>query len=242
MKGKVWILRVSLALTPTALMGIGCAPVPQLLAALRPEPSHLEAQGPGTVFGSIECAAVDALIYAYLQTQTARDARVRGGTIYSTGEGYTYDEPIVAGPLLPGKISYALEPRDVARFHTYPRVKNRDLNRRSEVPSRVDRRSVRFLDPLRRPIYILHPSLAIRAYRGEDHELIEVANLRSPARPRTVTGARGPAEARQPGRLAVQPSTTLPAATGASTPLASASTKTSICWPTKARRAPGTSS
>ncbi len=189
-KESVRIRGLSPALALTALLGAGCAPVAQLLAAFETAPPrHLEAQGPGTVFGSIECAAVDALIYAHLQIQTARDARVRGGTIYRTGAGYTYDEPVVAGPLLPEQISYVLTPRDVARFHLYPRVGNHAENRRSEVPWRSDRRSVRFVDPLHRPIYILHPSLAIRVYRGKDHELVEVANLRRPVQPQTLASA-----------------------------------------------------
>jgi hypothetical protein len=41
----------------------------------------------------------------------------------------------------------------------------------------VDRRSVSFIDPLHRPLYILHPSLTIRAYRGEDSRRVEVTNL-----------------------------------------------------------------
>jgi hypothetical protein len=186
----VRILGMSLALGLTAPLSLGCAQVSQLLATFETAAPHLEARGPGTVFGSIECAAVDALIYAYLQTQTARDARVRAGTIYATGEGYSYDEPVVAAPLLPAKASYALKGRDVARFHIYPRVKNRDVNRRSEAPSKTDHRSVRFGDPLHRSLFILHPSLVIREYRGQDAEPVVVANLRRPARSQTVASAR----------------------------------------------------
>ncbi len=183
-------LGASLALTLTAMPGLGCAPVPQLLSGFRTAPPRLEARGPGTVFGSIECAAVDALIYAHSQAQIARDDRMRGGTIYATGAGYSYGEIVVAGgALLPRRIAYALEPRDVARFHYYPRSGKHDLDRKSEVASRVDRRSVRFGDPLHRPLYILHPSLVIREYRGEGLERVEVAHLGRPARPQQVAGA-----------------------------------------------------
>jgi hypothetical protein len=51
-------------------------------------------------------------------------------------------------------------------------------NRAIERPSRVDRRSVDFVDPLHRPLYVLHPSLAIRVYRGENSERADIANLR----------------------------------------------------------------
>src|SRR5262245_26875760 len=171
----------------TAVLGLGCAPWPQLLAAFQGTPSHLEARGPGTVFGSVECAAVDALIYAYLQAEAARDGRMRGGTIYETAAGYSYDEIAVPrGPLLPRRIEYALEPRDVARFHLYPRSGKHDLDRRSELASPADRHSVRFGDPLHRPLYILHPSLVIREYRGEDPEPVEVASLRRSSQPQRL--------------------------------------------------------
>jgi hypothetical protein len=55
-------------------------------------------------------------------------------------------------------------------------------NRANEWASRVDRRSVSAIDPLHRPLYILHPSLAIRAYRGEGAQRAEVANLRKQER------------------------------------------------------------
>jgi hypothetical protein len=188
MKRHFPILR-GLPPTLTALLGLGCASWPQLLATLQRTPSHLEARGPGTLFGSIECAAVDALIYAYLQTQTSRDDRMRGGTIYKAGGGYSYGEIVVAGPLLPDRISYALKPRDVARFHVYARAGGHHAKLTSERPTRSDRRSVRFGDPLHRPLYILHPSLVIREYRGEDPKPVEVASLRRPLEPQRIASA-----------------------------------------------------
>ena len=46
----------------------------------------------------------------------------------------------------------------------------------------VDLTNVSVIDPLHRPLYVLHPSLAIRAYSGADSEVVEVASLRGPAR------------------------------------------------------------
>ncbi len=187
MKQSLRVLGASLALTLTAWLGLGCAQVPPLRAAFQTAPPHLEAQGPGTVFGGVECAVVDALIYAYRQAQEARDGRMRGGTIHAAGGGYSYDEIVVAGRRDPNRISYPLKPQDVARFHVYAPV--RYVRGISERPTKADRRSVRFVDPLHRPLYVLHPSLAIRAYRGEDLEIVQVANLRRPARPQRVAGA-----------------------------------------------------
>jgi hypothetical protein len=84
-------------------------------------------------------------------------------------------------PLSAHRVSYTLKSQDVARFAIYPRDRDRDVNRANERPSMRDRRTVSFIDPLHRPLYILHPSLVIREYRGEDHELVEAANLRRPS-------------------------------------------------------------
>jgi hypothetical protein len=189
MKQSLRVLGASLTLPLTAWLGLGCAQVPPLRAAFQSAPPHLEAQGPGTVFGGVECAVVDALIYAYRQAQKARDGRMRGGTIHAAGGGYSYDEIVVAGRRDPNRISYPLKPQDVARFHVYAPVRNVNGIRISERPTKEDRRSVRFVDPLHRPLYVLHPSLAIRAYHSEDHEIVEVANLRRPAQPQRVAAA-----------------------------------------------------
>jgi hypothetical protein len=174
-------------LTLAAALSLGCAQLPKVLPSAATDfdasEARLNAQGPGTVFPGIEAAAVDALTYAYLQAQAAHDTELmRGGTIYATRGGYSYGEIHVARPLSAHRITYTLKPQDVARFLIYSRVRNHDVNRANERPSRVDRRSVSLTDPLHRPLYILHPSLAIREYRSDGHELVEVANLRRPSR------------------------------------------------------------
>ena len=176
-----------LILTLTALLGLGCAQSLQLpsdfLAALKAPPLELEARGPGSVFDSIDAAAVDALTFCYLQAREARDMeRMRAGTIERSGAGYTYREIHVANPMAQRRIEYVFAPQDVARFHFYPSHTDHDVNRTSERLSTKDWRSVRVIDPLHRPLYVLHPSLAIRAYRGVVSEAVEVANLRGPAR------------------------------------------------------------
>ncbi len=147
-------------------------------------PLALHAQGPGALFESVEAAAIDALTYAYLQARDAREPdRMRGGTIHPVGNRYSYGEVHLAKPRLPHKITYTFRPQEVARFHVYPRYQDGLANRANERLSRVDRRSVSVIDPLHRPLYVLHPSLAIRAYRGEDPRRVEVTNLRRQQRP-----------------------------------------------------------
>ena len=138
----------------------------------------LHARGPGALFMSVEAAAVDALTHAYLQARESRDtARIRGGTIYPVGDGYSYGEIQLANPLSPHRIHYRFAPHEVARFHAYPVYRDVFANRANERLSRVDRHSVSFIDPLHRPLYVLHPSLTIRAYRGEGPQRVEVTNL-----------------------------------------------------------------
>jgi hypothetical protein len=148
-------------------------------AVLSGEAKPLRARGPGALFTSVEAAAVDALTYAHLQARKARDtARIRGGTIYPIGGGYSYGEIQLANLMHPNRISYRFGPHEVARFHVYPVHRDFRTNHANERLSRVDRRSVSVTDPLHRPLYVLHPSLAIRAYRGERSRRVEVTDLR----------------------------------------------------------------
>lgn len=180
---------VAMSLTVTVLGGVGCAQLPQWLTSLGSDSVHLPARGSGAVFGSVDAAAVDALAYAYLQGQAAHDTeRVRGGTIQRVEDGYTYGDIRVAGPLTPHRLRTPLRERDVARFLIYTRTGRRDVDRANEEPSKADRRSVTVTDPLHRPLYILHPSLVIREYRGEGHELVEVADLRRPPKEMLLAG------------------------------------------------------
>jgi len=177
-------LSVRLLIPLVGLQSLGCAP---LWVGFGDEPPHLEARGPGTVFRRVEGAAIDALIYAYLQAQGTHDGRMRGGTIYATPRGYTYDEVVAAGGLDPNAVNYRLKPRDVARFHVYADPVHRD-SRLPEQPTPSDRRSVRFSDPLHRPLYILHPSLVIRVYRGQHGEFVDVVDLRQASRELLAAG------------------------------------------------------
>ena len=156
---------------------------PTAEAALRGGVQSLHARGPGALFTSVEAAAVDALTYAYLQARESRDTeRIRSGTIYPVGDRYSYAGIQLANPLTPHRISYRFGPHEVARFHAYPVYRDLRVDRANERLSRVDRRSVSVIDPLHRPLYVLHPSLRIRSYRGEDSQRVEVTDLRRPER------------------------------------------------------------
>jgi hypothetical protein len=185
MMDKIRLMGLSLVV---ALTTSGCAQMGHLLTDLDTKPK-LEAWGPGTVFPSIETAAVDALIYTYLQASNGHDTeRMRGGTIYSVDAGYSYGEIHVARSLLTHRIAYPLKQQDVARFHMYPLATDHAVNLVNERATQGDRRSVAVTDPLHRPLFILHPSLVIREYRGRDDEVVAVADLRRPKRVILVAG------------------------------------------------------
>ena len=185
MMDKIRLMGLSLVV---ALATSGCAQMGQFLADLDTKPK-LEAWGPETVFPSIETAAVDALIYTYLQASNAHDTeRMRAGTIYSVDGGYSYGEIHAATSLLAYQITYPLKKQDVARFHMYPLSTDHDVNRDNERATQKDRRSVAVTDPLHRPLFILHPSLVIREYRGRNDEVVAVADLRRPKRVILVAG------------------------------------------------------
>ncbi len=160
----------------------GCAKMTGSQATCETKP-QLEAWGPETVFPSIEAAAVDALIYTHLQASSEQNTqRMRAGTIYSVDGGFSYGEIHVARNLLTHRIAYPLKQRDVARFHMYPLASDRAVNRGNERATQADRRSVAVTDPRHRPLFILHPSLVIREYRGRNDEVVAVADLRHPNR------------------------------------------------------------
>jgi hypothetical protein len=170
-----------------ALLGLGCAQVTQFrsdfAAAREVPPFELEARGPGSVFDSVDAVAVDALTYCHLEAREAGTTeRMYAGTIERSGAGFTYSEIHVANALTERRIEYVFSPQDVARFHVYPVHTDHDINRTSERLSDKDRRSVSVIDPLHRSLYVLHPSMTIRAYRGVDREVVEVASLRDPSR------------------------------------------------------------
>jgi hypothetical protein len=162
-----------------ALATSGCAEMNHLLTALDADP-RLQALGPGAVFPTIEDAAVDALTYTYLRASEENDTEhMRAGTIYSVGTGYSYGEIHTARNMLTEQLSYSLKRQDVARFHMYPRLTiNTQRGPRNEKISRADRRSVNVTDPRHRPLFILHPSLEIREYRGKNYQTLDVADLR----------------------------------------------------------------
>ncbi len=123
--------------------------------------------GPGSVFPSVEAAAVDGLAFAHLEARrTDRERAMHGATIFAAGDGFSYGPLQVARPSDPDHLTLALRPSDVAYFHTYPAGSPLE-DRLNEVHSPTDRANVEKMDPRRRPLFILTPSLRVRGYDAQ---------------------------------------------------------------------------
>ncbi len=156
------------------LMTVGCAYQPRDSR----QTQEISAQGPGTVFFSVEAAAYDALSYSYLQSRADhKPAHSMGGTIYSVAGGFSYTSPLRAKKFSPDEVVYPLRPEDVGHYHTYPRHWDRRVNVIREKFSRFDRSVVNSIDPLRRPSFILTPKLKVKVYRGDPVGTLFVAKL-----------------------------------------------------------------
>jgi hypothetical protein len=156
------------------LMTVGCASGPNSSR----KAVDISAQGPGTVFFSIETAAYDALSYSYLLSRADRKpAHSMGGSIYSVAGGFSYTSPIRAEKFNPDEVDYPLRPEDVAHYHTYPRHWDRKVNLSRENFSKFDRTVVNSVDPLHRPSFILTPKLKVKVYRGNLDGTLFLAKL-----------------------------------------------------------------
>ncbi|MFK7895807.1 MAG: hypothetical protein AB8G23_08235 [Myxococcota bacterium] len=177
-----------LLLAASAFAWVGCSSVPQLSmnpkagvgpdsaprteADVRSETTaavqRMDPSGPGTVFESIEAAASDALVYSYLVSRSNRvtTGEIRGGAIFPTEGGFSYDEPARSSDGASGRLRYRLQPTDLAHYRQFP------ADARTGVISATgnlhvdDRRVVDRRDPLKRPLYYLTPKRRIKVYLG----------------------------------------------------------------------------
>jgi hypothetical protein len=165
----------SLLTTLALLAGSGCA-----TSASAPDhasnSTRIESQaprGPGAIFETTDAAALDGLWFAYLEARGDRNGaqRARGGTVFPVPGGFSYAPISVADASEPGRVKMVLKPRDVAHFHTYPRIGSQS-DRLNETHSPNDRANVDLRDPLRRSSYILTPSLRVQRYDAKAGEQV----------------------------------------------------------------------
>jgi hypothetical protein len=146
--------------------------------------ANVTPHGPGHVFSSVEAAAMDALAYCYLETRQVISAnrRARGGSIFPTDGGFSYDEPAVARDAVGRQLRYRLRPTDVAHYRHYAGPSN-PLGRGSlrGLPSKA-RRFVDRRDPISRPFYYLTPERFVSVYGGAEYGEQTLARLERGAR------------------------------------------------------------
>lgn len=147
--------------------------IPLLMATLacstvRPDPRS--AGGPGTIYYTVEDAAVAAMTHAYsLQFPKGRP-QILAGRIQRVPEGYSYTPPAGstrAAPHAAPALRHTLESSDAASYLVYTRLGKTRADRNMESPRAVARRIVDDIDAQHRPVFLLTPSLEIVTYNGE---------------------------------------------------------------------------
>ncbi len=148
-------------------------------------------QGPGTVFFTVEAAAIDGLAHAHRVSAHSGNRRLsRGGTIVAVEGGYSYGPLISAKAMAPDLLRVRLDEQSVGHFHTYPSQHGR-IDRRNETHSRADRAVVDRDDSGHRPSFILTPSLRVVAYHGRNVSKSKsqfVASLTEPLETQLISG------------------------------------------------------
>ncbi|MEM9176775.1 MAG: hypothetical protein AAGC67_16245 [Myxococcota bacterium] len=124
---------------------------------------------PGTVFDTIEAAAVDALAHAHHTSGPGDRGRLLLGTIHRVGDGFAYSEPMRSRETVWSSrapvLRFAFKATDVASYVLHPRSGSIRIDRANESPNESERRVVDELDPQARPLFVLTPSRRIVRYQ-----------------------------------------------------------------------------
>jgi len=149
------------------------APSPQVASQQEWTPA-----GPGTVFGTIDEAAIDALGYAYLSSRSTPLLRrtSSAGAIRPVHGGFTYDEPTRGRKTREIRLRYRLAPTDVAHYRYEPRPSSE-----VDMAERKARSFVAGRDPLSRPLYTLTSTRTLRVFeadQGDEGDTGRVARRR----------------------------------------------------------------
>lgn len=130
------------------------------------------ARGPGTVFASVEAAAIDALSFA--RQQKGSRQYERGGSIVPVVGGYSYAEPQRGNSDV---MHLTLEPNAVAWFVARRDVRPSKRTRQDERLSYEARRMVDQVDPQQRPVFMLTPGKKILTYNDSKIARVDVPSV-----------------------------------------------------------------
>jgi hypothetical protein len=161
---------------------MACAGLPLAAGATDSSRVGLRAQGPGTVFETVEAAAIDALSYAHLEETLTQRRSLRVGVIQRVENGYSYTaakRSSTSSPLTASSVRYRLRSNDVARYIIPPHSGKARIDRYNEEPTRKEKKIVDELDPAHRPLFQLTPSHNIVSYRygGHTNVLLNLSDL-----------------------------------------------------------------
>jgi hypothetical protein len=139
--------------------------------------------GPGAPFATVEAAALGALAWVTREKTPADRGRVLVGTIHIRPDGqYAYRRPTRSKGTLfqrrPPVLRLLLHTGDVASYVVYPKTGASRVDRLNEQPSADLRRVVDEVDPRRRPLYLLTPSLRVVRYAARTTSLVAGRGMR----------------------------------------------------------------
>ena len=175
----------SLSLLPLLLLSLACS-TPQRAI----DDDALHAEGPGTLFTTVEAAVIDAMLHAHTSRFPAGRPHVLAGAIQRVDGGFRYAAPETSdrhSALSPPVAHFRLGPNDVASYLVYSRVDERSLDRQTAKLILKARHITDDVDPLHRPVYLLTPSLTIVAYDGTTARTL---SRLEDARPTTLAASR----------------------------------------------------
>jgi hypothetical protein len=154
-----------------------------------------EVAEPGATFGTIEEAAVAALVHARETANPIEREALSVGSIVRTEGGYTWQEPQRSASYFRKQRPRArvtLTSADVATYVVHPRTGEPSIDRRNERVTRSEKRIVDEVDPLHRPMCVLTPRGRIVTY-GHGTSGLEIADVRwgrVPKYPSTTIASR----------------------------------------------------
>lgn len=151
-----------LALIPLLMAGMACS-------TLSADTRHTG--GPGTLYYSVENAALAAMTHAYSLRFPRGRPQILAGTIARVPGGFSYTAPTAStreSPYTAPSLRHQLTPSDEASYLVYTRLGFSRADRAMESPRAVARRIVDDIDAQHRPVYLLTPSLDIVTYEGDE--------------------------------------------------------------------------
>jgi hypothetical protein len=136
---------------------------------------------PGTVLGSVEEAAVAALVHARTNAKFGERKTLMMGSVIQVEGGYTWLEPLhsesYARATRSPVVRLVPSDRHVATYVVHPRTGQARLDRLNEEFQPSEKEAVDHKDPLHRPMFLLTPRDRIIAY-AHGESTVELADLR----------------------------------------------------------------